>query len=255
MRLWQMLMASQAGVFSPSDLFAGGEFGAWYDPSDYSTMWQDTGGTTPITGAGQLVARIDDKSGNGINLTQSNSSLRPTTRTSGDLKYLEFADPDYMNSSDFTDDLLIAGSGFVAASTSNADDLGWTCGEYETISVTDRIYICHDTRTNRLGIVYGPTGSVDTILYNSEMDVNPHVVGYVDEGSTSRLYVDGTAQTDTGTPTASFSVADRRIALGDRSQFDGQFAGDVYGVVLIDRELTSTEISDLNTWLSNKAGI
>lgn len=249
-----MLMGASP-EFSPSQLFGGGEFGVWYDPSDYSTMWQDTAGTTPITGAGQLVARIDDKSGNGINLTQSDSSLRPTTRNSGDLKYLEFADPDYMLSGDFTDDLLIAGSGFAAASTSGADDLGWTCGEYETASVTDRIYICHDTRSNRLGVLYGPTGSVDTILLNSEMNTNPHVIGYVDEGSISRLYLDGTAQTDTGVPTDSFSAGNRRIAMGDRSQFDGQFAGNIYGVILIDRELTSGEISNLNTWLSNKAGI
>jgi lysophospholipase L1-like esterase len=46
-------------------LFASGEEGAWYDPSDLSTMFQDSAGTTPVTAAGQNVLRINDKSGNG----------------------------------------------------------------------------------------------------------------------------------------------------------------------------------------------
>lgn len=46
-------------------LFANGEVGAWYDPSDLSSMFQDGAGTTPVTAAGQDVLRINDKSGNG----------------------------------------------------------------------------------------------------------------------------------------------------------------------------------------------
>lgn len=253
MRIWQML-AAQSG-FSPSSLFAGSEYGAWYDPSDLSTLWQDTAGTNPVTASGQLVARIDDKSGNGLNLTQSTSGLRPLYISSGGVQYLDFGTDDYLRSGTFTTTLLETGSCFAVASNDSADSLGWTVGEYEDATATDRIWVCHDTRTNRLGVVYGPSGTVDTLLFNSEMNTSPHVVGYVDEGSTSSLYVDGVAQTDTGTPTDTFSAGNRRIVLGDRSQLDGQFDGRVYGALLIDRELTSSEISDLNTWLSNKAGI
>lgn len=48
--------------FNPSILFALGEPGAWYDPSDMSTMFQDTAGTVPVTAAGQSVAMVLDKS-------------------------------------------------------------------------------------------------------------------------------------------------------------------------------------------------
>ena len=43
-------------------LFAAGEPGAWYDPSDLSTMFQDSAGTTPVTAAGQPVGLRLDKS-------------------------------------------------------------------------------------------------------------------------------------------------------------------------------------------------
>jgi len=43
-------------------LFASGEQGAWYDPSDLSTMFQDSAGTTPVTEDGQPVGLILDKS-------------------------------------------------------------------------------------------------------------------------------------------------------------------------------------------------
>jgi hypothetical protein len=64
--------------FSPASLFATGEQGAWYDPSDLTTLFQDSAGTTPVTAAGQQVGRINDKSGRGNNATQSNSAQRPT---------------------------------------------------------------------------------------------------------------------------------------------------------------------------------
>ena len=50
------------GGFSPLSLFASGEQGAWYDPSDLSTMFQDSAGTTPVTADGQPVGLILDKS-------------------------------------------------------------------------------------------------------------------------------------------------------------------------------------------------
>ena len=48
--------------FSPSSLFAAGEQGAWYDPSDYSTLFTDSAGTTPVTGVEQFVGLMLDKS-------------------------------------------------------------------------------------------------------------------------------------------------------------------------------------------------
>ena len=47
--------------FSPASLFAAGGLGALYDPSDFSTMWQDAAGTTPATAATDPAGLILDK--------------------------------------------------------------------------------------------------------------------------------------------------------------------------------------------------
>jgi hypothetical protein len=49
-------------TYSPSLLFAASEQGAWYDPSDLTTMFQDTAGTTPVSATGQAVGLLLDKS-------------------------------------------------------------------------------------------------------------------------------------------------------------------------------------------------
>lgn len=68
-------MRLAAGVGGGGDpilsLFAAGEKGAWWDASDFSVMFQDTAGTSPVTATGQTVRRINDKSGNGAHITNT----------------------------------------------------------------------------------------------------------------------------------------------------------------------------------------
>ncbi len=59
-------------------MFGSGEQGAWYDPSDLSTLYQDSAGTIPVTAVGQPVGKILDKSGRGNHATQSTTASRPT---------------------------------------------------------------------------------------------------------------------------------------------------------------------------------
>ena len=77
---WYLRYIEKFG-FSPNpiaSLFANNEPGVWYDPSDLTTLFQDTAGTTPVTTPGQTVALMLDKSGNGFHATQPTTSRRPT---------------------------------------------------------------------------------------------------------------------------------------------------------------------------------
>ena len=56
------IVVTNVPAFTPASLFAAGEQGAWYDPSDFSTMFQGSAGTTPVTAVGQSVGLILDKS-------------------------------------------------------------------------------------------------------------------------------------------------------------------------------------------------
>ena len=76
--------------FTPASLFAGGIAGAWYGPSDLSTLFQDSAGTTPVTAAGQPVGLMLDKSGNDNHAAQAISAKRPTYTEGSGLSWLAF---------------------------------------------------------------------------------------------------------------------------------------------------------------------
>lgn len=71
-----MLLSSSADSVIKG-LFSAGEVGVWYDPSDLTTLFQDSAGTTPVTAAGQPVGRMLDKSGRGNHATQATAAQRP----------------------------------------------------------------------------------------------------------------------------------------------------------------------------------
>ena len=63
-----------------AELFANGEQGVWYDPSDLSTLFQDSAGTVPVTGVEQPVGLMLDKSGRGNHASQPTTTARPILR-------------------------------------------------------------------------------------------------------------------------------------------------------------------------------
>ena len=65
-----------AAVFTPAELFASGEQGTWYDPSDWTTLFQDSAGTLPVTAVEQPVGLMLDKS--------KGLALGPEVMTNGD---------------------------------------------------------------------------------------------------------------------------------------------------------------------------
>lgn len=98
--------AKSSGAFStyftPVKLFSGGEQGAWYDPSDTSTLFQDSAGTIPVTADGDPVGLILDKSGNGNHAIQATTSYKPVYRTNGSMNWLEFDGTKFMASAPVT---------------------------------------------------------------------------------------------------------------------------------------------------------
>lgn len=68
-------------------LFAAGEQGGWYDPSDFSTLFQDSAGTTPVTATGQSVGRMLDKSGRANHVIQATAGSRPVLQQDASGKF------------------------------------------------------------------------------------------------------------------------------------------------------------------------
>lgn len=91
MRRHAIARAIAGAHWNPRDGLIGADQGLWLDPSDFSTMFQDSAGTNPVTAAGQTVNRINDKSGRGNHATNS-SGTGPTLGydSTNDLWYLSF---------------------------------------------------------------------------------------------------------------------------------------------------------------------
>jgi len=66
-----------------ASLFAGGQQGAWFDPSTLGTLFQkpEDGVEAPVDAAGQSVSRMADRSGRDNHATQATASRRPTYQT------------------------------------------------------------------------------------------------------------------------------------------------------------------------------
>ena len=73
-----ILLLMDDGPPFPRSLFASGEQGIWLDPSDFSTLFQDAAGTTPVTALGQPVGLALDKR---LGLVLSANDFPVTTTT------------------------------------------------------------------------------------------------------------------------------------------------------------------------------
>ncbi|MER8762902.1 hypothetical protein [Mesorhizobium sp. M0968] len=113
-----MLLQRPKKVLDPLTLFATGADGAWYDPSDLSSLWQDTAATTPVAADGDPVRRMNDKSGRGHNLTTASLAASPLYRTDGTYRWLEFDGVDDTMSSALT--ITLSLPSYIAACFSKA---------------------------------------------------------------------------------------------------------------------------------------
>jgi hypothetical protein len=67
-------------------MYAAGEQGAWFDPSDLTTLFQDSAGTVPVTNTAQPVGLMLDKSGRGKHAVQAATINRPIFQQDGNGK-------------------------------------------------------------------------------------------------------------------------------------------------------------------------
>lgn len=237
-------------VWTPASLFAASEVGVWYDPSDLSTLWQDTAGTTPVTAAGQAVARMDDKSGNGLHITQDTAANRPLLQTAGGLYYLDY---------DGTDDIMtraaVAGSAWtviVGASQDNDATGGLVFGN--RTATADRFGVRLDNSIAAIGHYNGAwltksRGSTS----GGVPDTSPHVLSaLVSEGSSVTAYYDGSTMTDTGTP---LSNSTDIMAIGGSTTSSYNLDGKVYGIILRAALSSAEDFALAQAWIAAKAGV
>lgn len=178
---------------SPLDLFASGEEGVWYDPSDLSTLYQDEAGTIAVTQDGDPVGLMMDKSGNNNHATQSVGSSKPVYRTDGTLHWIE-GTTDFMNSPLFTLNENWFVSYVVSMNTYNNYHGVWRFLEEGGSVTSSTTSILEDytrntrdrvltSRTGSLGDIYNATGALPSAntRYLAWAGYNPNATYHVGE--------------------------------------------------------------------------
>ncbi|MCP4487837.1 MAG: hypothetical protein GY820_11045 [Gammaproteobacteria bacterium] len=147
----------------------------WVDPSDTSTLFQDAGGTTPVSSAGDPVGLVLDKSGNDNHLTAPSDAARPV--------YAVSESGDKLLQSDEVDDELSVtlpdlGADVTIAYTTQSElriDEGETvsAGEYTLPQVDLLNYLMIDrqlTKSEKIELIRYLSRSAEGVNYGAVID-------------------------------------------------------------------------------------
>lgn len=230
--------------FIPTSLFAAGVTGGWWDPADQTTTFKDVAGTVPATAAGDIVRRINDKSGNGNNLLETTADGNaPILRNSGVLWWLEFrvATASFMQAA-FT---------FIQPHTRiNAvqiDTWGLNRALFDGGAGTNQCTVLQNAVSPNLLMFAGSNGPNPTQATTG----TGHVISEFWSGANSTGTIDNdTAATgDTGTNNPGGFTVGARASKANNSDMLW------FGGVDIGRALSATETADCRTYFGNLAGI
>ena len=243
-------------IFDPATLFASGEQGAWYDPSDLSTMFTNTAGTT-LAAVDDPVARINDKSGRGNHATQGTVAKRPILRqTAGGLYYLEFDGVD----DEIQPPLDVQGA---------VDSDNTVCAAIRPISGSNfPAFMSSTTGTTRFGIQITFAGTSETPIFNVRAIEGNVPVQAASSFTDSDLILSGNWVRSTGTTTAWFNRTDTGTDTATEpsdknygslyrigSSGSNFYAGRMYGLLMVDRVLSQSDREGLEDYFAAKSGV
>ena len=141
-----LLLLQGASDLNPRELFANGEQGLWLDPSQMSTLYQDSNGVTPCTAAGDPVGLIIDQSRGGL------SQIGADLVTNGTFA----ADSDWTKGANWT-----IGSGVATKTGGAANNLTQTIGS--TAAAWYRISLDVTRSAGTLTVSLGTSGTTYAI--------------------------------------------------------------------------------------------
>ncbi len=227
-------------AFSPADLSPA----FWIDASDLSTLFQNTAGSTPVTADGQAVARANDKSGNGRNVTEASSGAQPHYKTDGTLHWLLYDGGDGLAlASNYT----APGTSYAVAWASRKDDTGG--GGSVIMGVSSGNWAGDNVVNVGQPALQANNGAAKTGGLAASTALADHVVVVNVNAGAASFYQNGTAA-GTGSGVDALTISGLRFDLGGYS-----YAGRIYQAMLIPRALTGGEITSLSNWLKAKAGL
>lgn len=243
-------------------LFSASEPGAWYDPSDLSTLFQDSAGTEPVTAVEQPVGRILDKSGRGNHAIQPTTTKRPVLKIDGNGKYyLLFDGIDdalYTSSINFiaTDKMTVvagvrklsdAAPGIVAELSV---DLNFNSGAFLLLA---------PYATNAAGYSYNNSGTlrghaIAPSNYPAPITNTLTALGDI-SGDKSILRINARQVAISNSDQGTGNYGNYPLFIGSRGGTSVPFNGHLYGLIVRGAQSTLPQIEATELYMKKKVGI
>lgn len=246
--------------FSPNALFDAMDAGLWFDPSDRLSLFRDTAGTIPVSAVGQAVARINDKTGNGVHATQPISAARPIYRLdSGGRAYLEFDGvDDFLATATLVpgsaEMQLIAGVRKLAtAGYQTLCELSGDAGSFPgTLSM-----LATSPGDGNLGYIFSQGTIGQAALAAHPPGANSVLTGLGDIGGDQLvLRIDGSQVAQTSGDQGSGTYQPYPVYIGMRAGNSIPFNGRLYGLVLrFGSGLSAADLAQVETFMGKKTGM
>jgi hypothetical protein len=232
-------------AFTPFVLYAAAEKGAWYDPSDLSSMFQDSAGTVPVTADGDPIGKWNDKSGNAY-------------KTSGGLSWVEFTTDDCLSVAAF--DLTAGDALTFFAATNKTDD------------AAARVFLEHSIEANTNNgafALFAPVSAAANYRLRSRgTSTSDNTVAGLAAGTAHVL----TCQADISADSNSFSAnraapttvatnqgagnyGNHTLFLGARNNASNRFEGKTWGIIIRAAASSAQEIANAEAYLATKSGV
>jgi hypothetical protein len=248
------------GFFNPVHLFSSGENGAWYDPSDFSTMFQDSAGTTPVTAVTQPVGRILDKSGKGNHATQPTSTDRPTLQQDASGKYFLLFDGS--NDNLYTGSIDLSGTNklSVFAGIRKLSDAGIAVlAEFGTGALNGSFFLAAPRSGGAGNYGFNSQGtSVGDVVSASSWSapVTTVLTGLSDiSGDTTYLRADGVLiGSNTTSDQGTGNYGNYSLFIASRFASSLRFNGRLYSMIIRGAASSAAEINATETWVNSKTG-
>lgn len=242
-------------------LFAAGEQGAWYDPSDLSSMYQDSAGTTAAV-VGQPVGKILDKSGRGNHATQATSASRPTLQQDASGYY-------YLSFDGFDDGMATAAINFSAtdkmtvwAGVNKQSDAAVGLVAEFTADLTANAgswYLAAPISAATANFAFASKGTVAAQATATSIYAAPFAAVITGQGNisgdsvTQRVngVLNGSTLTDEGTG----NYANAPLYLGRRGGASLPFNGRIYSLIVRGAASDTAQISAGERYAAGKQGV
>jgi len=244
--------------FSPLALFAAGEQGIWLDPSDFSTMFQDSAGTTPVTAVGQPVGLIRDKSGRANHVSQSTAASRPVLAQDSTGRYYLQPDgvDDYMLSPSINSgtNKLTVWAGYRKAS----DAARAIICELSTDIVTNNgsFRIAAPNANAATNVTFSSKGTTAqtaaSTAYAAPITVVETGIGDI-SGDVAQMRVNGAVINTNTADQGTGNYGNYPIYIGGRvSSFF--FSGRIYGIIVRFAQSTAAQVAQTENYMNGKTG-